>query len=193
MSESSVANLVCESGDASAVKSSESTLTSLAVCCDVCDIQLLSADWGNGPILALVKLLSAGIWSLWKGLETQPGAEIKHSFNQEQQLHSLRNTKQEHCPQASSASWLVHSCRGLKQIWCLGAAHLSLGICSSPQILFSGKSSKNASPKRWRQGPGKAWRGHHCLFAHPQVALSICLSFHQPSSVLNAGPAQKLS
>lgn len=50
MSESSVANLVCESGDASAVKCSKYTLTSLAVCCDGCYIQLLSADCGNGPI-----------------------------------------------------------------------------------------------------------------------------------------------
>lgn len=57
MSESSAVNLVCESGDASAIQRSESTLTTLVVCCDVCDIQLLPNGWGNEPILALVKLL----------------------------------------------------------------------------------------------------------------------------------------
>jgi len=65
MSETSAAKLViCEARDAPVVRRSESTFKYLVVCCDVCAVWPLSTDWGNGPVLTLVKLLSAGIQSL---------------------------------------------------------------------------------------------------------------------------------
>lgn len=49
MSESSVANLACEAGGASATKSSESTQKNLVVCCDVCGIQCYQLIGGMDP------------------------------------------------------------------------------------------------------------------------------------------------